>query len=163
MADPLEFESRLGQALKAKGWSLAVAESCTGGLVGHRITQVAGSSDYFLGGIISYSNLAKQTLLGVAESTLSAHGAVSKETALEMAEGAKRALGSDVAIAITGISGPGGSTPQKPVGLTWVAVVTPEARAVRSFVFMSDRVGNKLEASQSALTMALELVNDAAG
>jgi PncC family amidohydrolase len=163
MTEQFKLESRLGKALKARGWTLAVAESCTGGLVGHRITQVAGSSDYFLGGIISYSNYAKQTLLDVTESTLSAHGAVSQETAMEMASGARSALGSDVGIAITGIAGPGGGTPQKPVGLTWIAVVTPEAESVRSFVYTHDRVGNKLAASQSALTLALELVRDEDG
>lgn len=163
MAQQLDLETQLGHALMARGWTLAVAESCTGGLVGHRITQVAGSSDYFLGGIISYSNSAKETLLRVAESTLAAYGAVSEQTALEMARGARSALGSDVGIAITGISGPGGATPEKPVGLTWIAVVTPEGETARSFVYDSDRAGNKLAASQSALTLALEQASDAGG
>jgi PncC family amidohydrolase len=159
MDSEFDLEARLGQALSAKGWSLAVAESCTGGLLGHRVTQVAGSSDYFMGGVISYSNRAKQELLGVAETTLLAHGAVSQETALEMAHGVRRTLKTDVGVAITGIAGPGGGTPDKPVGLTWIAVETPESLQARSFVFTGDRPSNKLSASQSALMMALDCLD----
>jgi PncC family amidohydrolase len=160
MDTELKLERRLGQALKARGWTLAVAESCTGGLVGHRLTQIAGSSDYFLGGVISYSNDAKQSLLDVKEATLMAHGAVSEDVALEMAAGARRALGADVGIAITGIAGPGGGSEEKPVGLTWIAVATPNAERAWSFVFMLDRAGNKLAASDSALSLALEAVSE---
>jgi PncC family amidohydrolase len=160
MDTELKLERRLGQALKARGWTLAVAESCTGGLVGHRLTQIAGSSDYFLGGVISYSNDAKQSLLNVKEATLMAHGAVSEDVALEMAAGARRALGADVGIAITGIAGPGGGSEEKPVGLTWIAVATPNAERAWSFVFMLDRAGNKLAASDSALSLALEAVSE---
>jgi PncC family amidohydrolase len=156
MSEREDLEIRLGEALRAKGWTLAVAESCTGGLVGHRITQVPGSSDYFMGGIISYSNQAKETLLGVSHATLLEHGAVSEETALEMAQGARRALNADLAVAITGIAGPDGGTPDKPVGLTWIAVATPQSAKAQSFVFGADRAGNKQAASQSALTLAFE-------
>jgi PncC family amidohydrolase len=160
MNPTFDLEQRLGGALTARGWTLAVAESCTGGLLSHRVTQVAGASDYFVGGVISYANQAKQDLLGVGEATLMAHGAVSQETALEMAQGVRRALGSDVGVAITGIAGPAGGTPEKPVGLTWIAVVTPAGERSQAFVYTSDRVGNKLEASESALTMTLQAVSE---
>ncbi len=101
-----------------------MAESCTGGLVGHRITDVPGSSTYFLGGVIAYAYEAKERLLDVRHATLYEHGAVSEQTALEMARGARRVLGADIGIAVTGIAGPGGGLPDKPVGTTWVAVST---------------------------------------
>jgi nicotinamide-nucleotide amidase len=110
------LEETVGRLLRERGLTLAVAESCTGGLIGHRITDVAGSSAYFLLGIVAYSNEAKQRLLGVREETLVAHGAVSVDTAEEMAEGARRASGADIGLATTGIAGPGGGTEEKPVG-----------------------------------------------
>src|SRR3990170_5624788 len=110
------LEGRVGLALKAHGWTLAVAESCTGGLVADRITDVAGSSEYFLGGVVAYANMAKERILGVRASTLESHGAVSQETAVEMAKGVRRAFGADLAVAVTGIAGPGGAQADKPVG-----------------------------------------------
>ena len=110
------LEETVGRILRERALTLAVAESCTGGLIGHRVTDVAGSSAYFLLGIVAYANEAKQRLLGVREETLAAHGAVSVETAEEMAEGARRAAGADIGLATTGIAGPGGGTPEKPVG-----------------------------------------------
>jgi nicotinamide-nucleotide amidase len=106
----------LGERLAARGWRVTTAESCTGGLVAGAITSVAGSSGWFDVGVVTYSNEAKRTLLGVREATLAAHGAVSEPTAREMAEGARARSGAQVAIAVTGIAGPGGAVPGKPVG-----------------------------------------------
>jgi nicotinamide-nucleotide amidase len=113
-----------GAILKARGGRLAVAESCTGGMLGELLTDGAGASEWFVGGVIAYSNDAKRELLGVREETLAAHGAVSRETSIEMAEGARRRFGASHAIAITGIAGPGGGTPEKPVGTVWLALVS---------------------------------------
>ncbi len=110
---------------RARGWSLALAESCTGGMLGATITALAGSSDWFLGSAVTYANSAKVALVGVDQATLDAHGAVSEATVREMAQGARAAFGSDVGVAITGIAGPGGGTPDKPVGTVHVGISTP--------------------------------------
>ena len=135
---------------------LALAESCTGGLVGHRITNVPGSSGYFLGGIIAYANTAKSVLLGVALNTLQAPGAVSRETALEMARGARKALGADIALSVSGVAGPGGGLPCKPVGTTWVGLSAPDGEWARLFHFDGDREENKALATDAALQLLLE-------
>ena len=113
----MSIEADLGKRLREREWTLATAESCSGGLIAHRITNVPGSSGYFLGGVVSYSNGAKVRMLDVRPESLDSYGAVSEEVAREMAEGAKNYFGSDVAIAVTGIAGPGGGTAEKPVGL----------------------------------------------
>lgn len=128
----------VGRALLAKGFRLAVAESCTGGLVGHLITTTS-ASEWFLGGAIVYANTAKTELLGVNEDTLRAHGAVSAEVAAAMAEGARRACGADISLAITGIAGPTGGTPEKPVGLVHWAVAHPGGLLQRDRVLFGDR------------------------
>ena len=120
--DPLEVQ--IGRLLKQRGLKLAVAESCTGGLVADRLTDVPGSSDYFRGGIVAYAYEAKVTLLGVSWATLRAFGAVSRETVMEMARGVRTALGTDVAVSVSGIAGPGGGMPNKPVGTTWFGLST---------------------------------------
>jgi len=152
--DPLT--AAVGDLLRARGWRLAVAESCTGGLVGHLITDVAGSSDYFVGGVIAYSNAAKMELLGVRPETLARHGAVSEETAREMAGGARRLLGAEVALAVTGIAGPGGGTPDKPVGLVYLALDAVNGQVCRRFVWSGDRAANKAESARAALALLRE-------
>ncbi len=151
-------EVRLGIALKAKGETVAVGESCTGGLVGHRITQVPGSSEYFLGGVVAYAYEAKERLLGVHHRTLYEHGAVSKETAIAMAQGARRAFGSDYGLSVTGIAGPGGGLPGKPVGQTWIAVSSREGEWSEEHVWKGDRRANKEESTEAALSLLLRVV-----
>lgn len=118
------LEALAGELLRSHGWRLAVAKSCTGGLVGHRLTNVPGSSDYFLGGVISYANDAKVRLLGVRWDTLETFGAVSRETVLEMAHSVRQLLSADIGLSVSGIAGPGGGTPEKPLGLTWIGLST---------------------------------------
>jgi nicotinamide-nucleotide amidase len=155
--ETLEFA--LGARLKKRGLTLAAAESCTGGLLGGRITAVAGSSAWFLGGVVSYANAAKVRLLGVPARVLARHGAVSPECAAAMAEGARRALKADLGVSITGVAGPGGGTKDKPVGLVHLAVSGPgRRRASRRLEINGPR-----EAVRSrAVTAALRLVFDAA-
>jgi PncC family amidohydrolase len=122
-------------------------------LVADRLTDVPGSSDYFLGGIVAYAYEAKVALLGVSWETLQAHGAVSRQTVLEMARGARRALGADVAIAVSGIAGPGGGLPNKPVGTTWLGLSTPKEERSYLLQLQGDRRANKARASEAALGM----------
>jgi nicotinamide-nucleotide amidase len=147
------IERRLGEKLLQRRLTLSLGESCTGGLIGHRLTEVPGSSEYFLGGIIAYSYEAKERLLGVRHDTLYKHGAVSEETAQEMARGARHALGADIGLAVTGIAGPGGGLPGKPIGLTWIALSSRDGEFARQFNWGGDRETNKLQSSQAALEM----------
>jgi PncC family amidohydrolase len=149
--DPLEIQ--VGKLLSARNLTLAVAESCTGGLVGHRLTEVPGSSAYFLGGVVAYAYEAKERLLGVRHATLYDHGAVSAETALEMARGARRVLGADVGLSVTGIAGPGGGLPDKPVGLTYIALSARDGERSERHVWDGDRSGNKARSAEAALDM----------
>lgn len=147
------LETVIGKMLKTKGWQLALAESCTGGLIGHRITNVPGSSSYYQGGINSYSNQLKMNLLGVPEETLTKYGAVSRETAQAMAEGVKKLANTDVGLATTGIAGPDGGNDEKPVGLVYLAVALPDQTIVEQRAFPFDRLGNKESAAQAALIL----------
>lgn len=149
------LEERVGSALNEKGWTLAVGESCTGGLIGHRITDVPGSSDYFLGGVTAYSDPVKESLLGVKSETLQAVGTVSEEIAREMARGASLALSSDVGLSVTCIAGPGGGTEEKSVGLTFIAASTSEGEWAERHVFQGDRQTIKGSASDAALKLLL--------
>jgi PncC family amidohydrolase len=151
---------RLQALALERGLTVATAESCTGGLVGHALTEVPGSSGYFLGGIVSYTDAVKQALLDVPSTTLDAHGAVSAQVAVAMAEGARRRLGSTVALSVTGIAGPGGETPGKPVGLTYVAVADPEGHDVRRFLWHGDRSENKRRSAEAVLRLCLERLAD---
>ena len=137
------------------GLSLGSAESCTGGLVGGRLTDVPGSSDVFAGGVICYSNRLKVELLGVPPDLLAEHGAVSEASARAMAEGARTRMGVDVAISVTGIAGPGGGTPEKPVGTVWFAVASPGATETRRIVFLGSRREIRDRAAQTALFLVL--------
>jgi PncC family amidohydrolase len=162
--DPLvELSERLAGVCLGRGVSVAVAESCTGGLLGHLLTEVPGSSGYFRGGIISYSDEAKRSLLGVPAEVLAAHGAVSAQVARAMAEGARERLASDIAAAVTGIAGPDGGTPAKPVGLTYVAVADGDGVEVRRLLWAGDRTANKLSSAEAALELLLERLEKPAG
>jgi nicotinamide-nucleotide amidase len=143
----------VGQLLSSRNISLAVAESCTGGLLGKMITDIPGSSRYFWGGVITYSNQAKQELLGVRSDTLNNYGAVSRETALEMARGVKRLADTDIGVAITGIAGPDGGSREKPVGLVYIAVVGDNLEQVREMHFVSSRDGIRTLSAKSALDL----------
>jgi PncC family amidohydrolase len=145
----------LGDLLRARGLTLAVAESCTGGGLADAITDIPGSSDYFLGGVVSYSNSAKERLLGVARETLTAHGAVSEPVARQMAEGVRSLFRSDLAAGITGIVGPGGGSAEKPVGVVYIAVASPRGTEVRRYLWDRDRTGNKALSVNAALEMLI--------
>ncbi len=147
------LEEAVGRELREKGLTIAVAESCTGGLLGDRFTNVPGSSVYFLGGVVSYSNEAKMNLLGVQNDTLVEHGAVSEETAAEMAQGVRQLFQADTGISVTGISGPDGGTPEKPVGLTFIAIDYSGDVSVKRLMFLRDRRFNKELAAQTALNL----------
>ncbi len=148
-------EVQIGLLLRAQKRTLVTAESCTGGLISHLLTNVPGSSVYYVGGVVAYAYEAKVALLGVDWATLQTYGAVSEEVALQMARGARAALNGDIALSVTGIAGPGGGMPNKPVGLTWIGISTPDGDWARRFVWEGDREGNKLASAQAALQMVI--------
>lgn len=157
IATPLtDIASQLIATLRAKGLTAASAESCTGGNIAHSITSVAGASDVYSGSVIAYSNDVKCRLLGVSDSTLQNHGAVSQPTVAEMASGARKAIGADCAVATSGIAGPGGGTPDKPVGTVWMAVETPSVSHTRVFHFHGDRSQIIDQATAAAMQMLLD-------
>ena len=156
----MTLEEQIGALLKAQGLTLATAESCTGGLLGHRITNVPGSSAYYLGGVIAYANQAKEALLGVRPKTLLAHGAVSAETAQEMAHGARERFGADVAVAVTGIAGPTGGTADKPVGLVYIALAAPDGERWERHLWSGDRLENKELSAEAALRLLLDYLQE---
>jgi nicotinamide-nucleotide amidase len=143
----------VGRLLKARGLTLALAESCTGGLIGHQLTDVPGSSAYFERGFVVYSNAAKHALLGVPDALLARHGAVSAECAEAMARGARAQAGTDLGLSVTGIAGPDGGTAAKPVGLVFVGVADARTAAVERHRFDQDRAGNKALAALRALDL----------
>jgi len=151
-ADEEVLEATVGRLLREKGLSLAVAESCTGGLISHRLTNIPGASDFLLGGLVCYGNAAKIALLGVKEKTLAAHGAVSEPVALEMAQGAKKAFGAQVGISATGIAGPTGATPAKPVGLVYIAC-SWQGQVCEEHRFRGERELIKHQAAGAALNL----------
>jgi len=156
----LRLEEEIIARLVEQGRTVAVAESCTGGLIGHRLTQVAGSSAAFLGGVIAYHNAVKERVLGVPAEVLEREGAVSEATALAMAEGARRLLRADVAVAVTGIAGPSGGTDDKPVGLTYVALAGPKSRTCERYLWHGERQANKESSAEAALSLLRRYLND---
>jgi len=153
---PLSLEEQLRDVLRARNATLAAAESCTGGLVSDLITNLPGSSEYFLGGVVAYAYSAKVNILGVSWDTLHAHGAVSEETAREMARGARRILNADIAVSVSGIAGPGGGMPGKPVGLTWFGLAAKDGEWARHFIWDGDRLQNKRYSANAALQFVLD-------
>jgi PncC family amidohydrolase len=145
-----------GKLLRQRGWRLAVAESCTGGLVGHRLTNVAGSSTYYMGSITAYAYEAKVRLLGVKWDSLEKYGAVSKQVVLEMALGVRRALAADIGLSVSGIAGPGGGTPEKPVGYTWIGLSTCNHQETQQLTWDQDRMGNKVLSAEATLQMLVD-------
>lgn len=148
-----EIEAVVGDLLRRHGHTLAVAESCTGGLISSRITDVAGSSEYFLQGVVVYSNQAKKDLLGVSAETLADFGAVSEQTVREMCIGIRRLSRADLTLAISGIAGPGGGSAEKPVGLVYVGLYDGHTFFIKEFRFQGSRKEIKLQASQMALDL----------
>lgn len=158
----LDLAARVGDACRARGRTIGTVESCTGGLVAHLVTEIAGSSDYLVGGLVTYSNEAKAALADVPPDLLAAHGAVSPEVAVAMATGGRHRLGVDAAVAVTGVAGPGGGTPSKPVGLTYVAVADATGCEVRRCQWDGDRSTNKRLSAEAALELLLaRLLTDA--
>jgi PncC family amidohydrolase len=153
---PIVLENILHGYLQSGDLKVSTAESCTGGLVSHRITNVSGSSVYFPGGVVAYSYEAKASLLGVSWDTLNTHGAVSEETVLEMARGARKIFEADIAVSISGIAGPGGGTPEKPVGTTWLGLSTSKGEWARHFLWSGDREENKHYSSEAALQFIID-------
>jgi PncC family amidohydrolase len=162
VADPLvELAERLQARCVARGLTVATGESCTGGLVAHLITEVPGSSAYLAGGVVAYSNPVKERELGVQADVLAAHGAVSAQVAIAMAEGARNRLGADLGVGVTGVAGPDGGTAAKPVGLVYVAVAGLGESTVRRFLWPGDRTENKRDSARAALELLLERVDQA--
>lgn len=150
--------STVGKTLLRRGASLATAESCTGGTLAHRITEVAGASQYYVGGVVSYSNELKMNLLGVRRTTLEQFGAVSEQTACEMAVGCRMRLHTDYAVATTGIAGPTGGTDEKPLGTVWIAVASPEGVAAHKYIFATTREQHQERTANQALTDLLDVL-----
>jgi PncC family amidohydrolase len=156
--DLVALARRVGEALRERSLHLATAESCTGGLVAHLITEVPGSSDYFTGALVTYGNEAKVALSDVPREVLDAHGAVSAQVARAMADGTRQRLGVDLAVAVTGIAGPDGGSAEKPVGLTYIAVADADGADVRRHLWDGDRSTNKRASAAAALDLVLERV-----
>ena len=155
--DPLvALAGRVGDRCLALAVRIATVESCTGGLIGHVLTEVPGSSAYYLGGFVTYADAAKRAMVGVPTEVLEAHGAVSAQTAMAMAVGGRARTGADLGVSVTGIAGPDGGSDAKPVGLTYVAVADTSGTEVRRFVWSGSRAENKRSSAQAALELLLE-------
>lgn len=152
------LEKQLGELLRNKKVTMATAESCTGGYIAHLITSIAGSSDYFKGSVISYANEVKVNVLGVNAADLEREGAVSETVVLQMAEGVRKITGADYAVSTSGVAGPGGGTPEKPVGTVWIGVATPQRSYAKLFTFSFTRERNIAKATSKAMEMLIEEV-----
>jgi PncC family amidohydrolase len=161
--DPLvELAGRLQARCIARGVTVSTAESCTGGLVAHLLTEVPGSSAYLLGGVVAYSDAVKRAELDVPAELLERHGAVSAQVAVAMADGVRARLGTDLGVGVTGIAGPDGGSDAKPVGLVYVAVAGLGPADVRRFTWPGDRSANKRDSAQAAIELLLARVDDGA-
>lgn len=158
MTDALEVQ--VGERLKALNATIATAESCTGGLIASRLTDISGSSAYVEGGVVCYSNGVKERLLNVSSQTLIDHGAVSEQTAREMALGARALFGVDYAVSVTGIAGPGGGSPEKPVGLTYIGVAWSGGIEVQRHVWTGSRIENKQSSADAAFRLLLTVMSN---
>ncbi len=158
---PLEI--LVGEWLSRYGLKLALAESCTGGLISHRITNIPGSSEYFLGGVAAYAYEAKVRLLGVKWETLEKYGAVSQQTVLEMARGIRQVLEADVGVSVSGIAGPGGGMPEKPVGLVWIGLSAARYEQAWRNQFQGDRLSIKAQSAEEALRRLLDYLENLHG
>ena len=160
------LEEQIGDLLQRKNLKLTLAESCTGGLISHRITNISGSSDYFLGGLVSYSYEAKETWLGVGWEILEKYGAVSRETVLEMARGARKSLiryfpiETVVGLSVSGIAGPSGGIPGKPVGLVWIGLSGSREENAWQYQWKGSRAENKAQSAQAGLQILLDYLNN---
>lgn len=158
MTEPLE--EQIGPLMRLYGLTIGLAESCTGGLIGHRLTNVPGSSAYLIASIVAYAYEAKEGLLGVPHDVLAREGAVSETVVMAMARGIRQALRVDLGLAVTGIAGPDGATPTKPLGLTYIALSAPGDERVRRFVWQGDRIANKESSAEAALQLLMDYLQD---
>ena len=169
MNDEKDLDVQVGTWLRQRGLKLVTAESCTGGLIGHRLTNVPGSSEYYLGGVVSYANEAKEQLLGVRPETLRQYGAVSAEVAKEMAFGARRLLSQKfsmeqlIGISVSGVAGPGGGSAEKPVGLVWIGLSAPGLDRAWKHIWQGNRKENKELSAQQALQILLDFLQGSEG
>ena len=160
------LEVKVGEWLRRRGLKLVTAESCTAGLIGHRLTNVSGSSDYYLGGLIAYANEAKERLLGVDHQAIIQYGAVSQEVVIVMARGARQILAGDfppdrlIGLSVSGIAGPGGAMPGKPVGLTWIGLSAYGIERAWRYVWQGDRLDNKEQSAEQALRLILDFLQE---
>jgi len=153
------LEEKIGTLLRKKGMKLTLAESCTGGLIGHRVTNIPGSSEYYLGSLTAYAYEVKESLLGVKHETLQKYGAVSRQTVVEMASGVRKALSGGfplekvIGVSVSGIAGPGGGLPDKPVGTVWIGLSAHEGDFAWKFNWKGDRIHNKEDSAEAALKL----------
>jgi len=156
----IPIEEKIGKLLLEKGMTMSTAESCTGGRIAHLITSVPGSSAYFTGGIVSYSNQVKQEVLGVTNESLQQYGAVSEPVAIQMVQGVKRLLSTSCAVATSGIAGPGGGTPEKPVGTVWIAAACDDKLKTTLYHLQGSRMEIIKQSAELALSMLYNLLSE---